>query len=104
MKPQTAYLTDWTIGDDRCILDRDMLLIVKTVCYPASHLFEAELTTIHIAVKGVFVVVTVYANGTKLCEKCLAVPWLSNIDLLHTNFTPTGSIPDHPSRFRRLRL
>src|SRR5260370_10356609 len=101
VKPQTMYLTDRTIRDDCGIFDWDMLLIVKPIGYPSSHLLGAESTIIHIAMKRVFIMITVDANGTKPGEKCVSAPRLSNSDLLHANFTPILSIPSHPSQFRR---
>jgi hypothetical protein len=69
--PASAHLTVRTVGEDRGVLTRDVLLIVEAVGHPTLNLATAQTTVVHPDVEGVLVVVL--RLGARRCEEAVGL-------------------------------
>src|SRR6266516_1127123 len=74
MYPDTAHLALGAIGENRCVLHRDVTLIIGAVRNPATQRFGRKPALIHCDVKRMFVVISVPADFSQVRDKGLMVP------------------------------
>jgi hypothetical protein len=74
MNPDAAHLAYGAIGNNSCVFDGNVALIIETIRDPDSQRFRSELAFVHRDMEGVFVVVNARTDGAHFPDKHFRIP------------------------------
>ena len=74
MNPDPAHFAHGAIGKNRGVFDRNVALIIETICDPTAQCFGRKPAFVHGDVERMFVVVSARADGAQIFNERLAVP------------------------------
>ena len=74
MNPDAAHFAQGTIGENGGVFDRNVSLIIETICDPTAQCFRRKLAFIHRDMEWMFVVIRARTDFAQIFHESFAVP------------------------------